>query len=167
MTAAGDHDGTRVFNSTFEAGVRATFLLTVIYPESVDLEELIALDHLVVHSADVGGPPSLHPATKTHATEMLVRRDLIQRGLLLMQSKLLVERIAHPSRGLLYRGGEEAQNFVSYLHSTYFSRLHTAAAFLAAIRDELGKDKFAELVEQQLEKWAIQFQSDDAPGAGP
>ena len=109
----------RLFNSVFETGVRAVFVLLSAYPDHLDLEELIALDHLVVHAEDVGGPNSLHPATNTHATEMLVRRKLVHDGLMLMQSRSLVERIAN-SEGISYRAGEEAKNFVSYLSNPYF-----------------------------------------------
>ncbi len=148
----------RLFNSVFETGVRAVFVLVAAYPESLDLEDLIALDHLVVHSEDVGGPNSLHPATRTHATEMLVRRKLVHDGLLLMQGRSLVDRLAN-SEGILYRAGDEARNFVSYLTTPYFEQLRQAAAYLASLRKELGRSDFNQLVEEQLERWAIQFQS--------
>ncbi len=152
-------DGTpRLFNSVFETGVRAIFVLVSVYPESLDLEDLVALDHLVVHAEDVGGPKSLHPATTTHATEMLVRRELVYDGLLLMQARSLVDRLAN-SEGIFYRAGDEARNFVAYLTSPYFKQLAEAARFLASLRTSLGKPAFYELVEDQLERWAIQFQS--------
>jgi hypothetical protein len=156
-------DAPRVFNSTFETGVRAIFVLNAIYPETLDLEELVAFDHLVVHSSDVGGPNSLHPATATRATEMLVRRELINGGLLLMQTRSLVERIADSS-GFSYRAGQEARNFVSYLTSAYFHDLQEAAMYLAVLRRNVGKVVFENLVGQQLERWAIQFQGAEVPG---
>jgi hypothetical protein len=167
MTAS-DHHGEQsqsplVFNSIFETGVRAIFLLVSMYPDTVDLEDLVALDHLVVHSEDVGGPNSLHPATTSHATEMLVRRELIQNGLLLMQTRSMVERIAN-AEGIFYRAGDEAHNFVRYLTSPYFPELRQAATFLIDLRKRLGRSEFQRLVEQQLERWAIQFQSLEAPG---
>jgi len=111
-----------VFNSIFETGVRAVFLLISLFPEAVDIEDLVALDHLVVHSQDVGGPNSLHPATEKHATEMLVRREVIQNGLLLMQTRSMIERIAN-EHGIFYRAGDEAHNFVGYLNSPYFQQM--------------------------------------------
>ena len=153
----------RIFNSIFEAGVRAVFLLVAMYPDTLDIEDMVALDHLVVHSEDVGGPNSLHPRTATHATEMLVRRELIYNGLLLMQTRSLVDRIANAS-GISYRAGEEAHNFVGYLSSQYFTDLNQAASFLASVRKRIGKGDFGSLVEQQLERWAIEFQNVDAPG---
>jgi hypothetical protein len=148
----------RLFNSVFETGVRAVFVLASVYPDHLDLEDLVAFDHLVVHSEDVGGPNSLHPATSTHATEMLVRRELVHDGLLLMQGRSLVDRLAN-SEGLFYRAGDDALNFVSYLTSPYFQQLGEAARFLASLRTDLGRTGFSQLVEGQLERWAIQFQS--------
>jgi hypothetical protein len=142
----------------FETGVRAVFVLASVYPDRLDLEDLIAFDHLVVHAEDVGGPNSLHPATNTHATEMLVRRKLVHDGLMPMQARSLVDRLAN-SKGILYRAGDDALNFVSYLTSPYFKQLEEAAHFLASLRTNLGRTGFNQLVEDQLERWAIQFQS--------
>ena len=56
----------RLFNSVFETGVRAVFVLVAAYPESLDLEDLIALDHLVVHSEDgVGRTVSIPQRART------------------------------------------------------------------------------------------------------
>jgi len=75
-----------------------------------------------------------------------------------MQGRSLVDRLAN-SEGIFYRAGDEARNFVSYLTSPYFKQLAEAATFLASLRTDLGKAGFNELVEDQLERWAIQFQS--------
>jgi hypothetical protein len=160
-----DRSSPLLFNSAFETGVRTICILAALSPERPDLEDLIALDHLVVHSVDVGGPNSIHPPTSSHATEMLVRRELIQKGLLLMQTRGLVERSAD-NTGIRYRAGEEAHNFISYLTSEYFQQLKAAASYLAGLRRRLGKGDFDGLVGKQLERWAIQFQSADRPGAG-
>jgi acid phosphatase family membrane protein YuiD len=130
-----------IFNSPFETGVRAVFVLHAMYPRAFDLERLVALDHLVVHTADVGGPNSLHPATSTHATEMLVRRELVHDGLLLMQSKLLVERLAD-SAGILYRAGPQAAAFTRLLATEYFHELREAAAYLAELLGHTDDEQF-------------------------
>jgi len=51
----------QLFNSPLETGVRSVLLLDVAQPQSFDLTHLTWLDHLVVHTADIGGPASLHP----------------------------------------------------------------------------------------------------------
>lgn len=149
-----------VFNSPFETGVRAAFILSAAYPKSFDLAHLVALDHFVVHSADIGGPESLHPATSTHAAEMLVRRELVREGLILMQSRQLVEFLADNS-GFKYRAGPEIPTFTSTLRSTYFLKLEMCARFLVRRIDGLSDEEFDSLIEDQLERWAIQFQSAD------
>jgi hypothetical protein len=152
-----------LFNSRFETGVRAVFVLHAIYPRALDLERLVALDHFVVHTADLGGPSSLHPATATRASEMLVRRELVHDGLMLMQGCYLAERCANQT-GLTYRAGPEAATFTSLLKGEYFEGLRTAAHFLASFFDELGDDEFDAIVKRQLEEWAIQFQVKAEPG---
>jgi hypothetical protein len=154
-----------IFNSPFETGVRAVFVLAAMYPRAFDLERLVALDHLIVHTADVGGPESLHPSTSTHAAEMLVRRELVRDGLLLMQSRLLVERIAD-DRGISFRAGPEAATFTQLLSSEYFQGLRRAAEFLADYFHGSDDEEFDRIVEMQLERWAIQFQALERPGSG-
>jgi hypothetical protein len=80
-----------------------------------------------------------------------------------MQTRLMVERIANAD-GISYRAGDEAHNFVRYLTSPYFRELYEAADYLTDLRRQLGRSAFEQLVEQQLERWAIQFQSSEAPG---
>src|SRR4051794_18613760 len=82
------------FNSPLETGVRALTILEAAFPNSCDLQRLVELDYLVVHSGDVGGPESLHAPLPLRAGELLVRRELIEKGLLLMMSRGLVARSA-------------------------------------------------------------------------
>ena len=59
-------------------------------------------------------------------------------GLLLMQTRSMVERIAN-GEGISYRAGDEAHNFVRYLTSPYFRELRQAATFLIDLRKRLWK----------------------------
>ena len=57
-----------VFNTPFETGVRSVVVLTSAYPAELALDQLTALDHLVVHTGDlIDGPDSLHPAEAARA----------------------------------------------------------------------------------------------------
>lgn len=131
VTGAYSHAGERVlvFNSPLETGVRAVILLTACYPKAITLDELVALDHLVVHTEDVGGPPSLHPAEETRAAELLVRRDVLRDGLRLMGLKGLVQQHATDS-GFRYVAGAEAGNFVDLLSTRYSTGLIQRAGWL-------------------------------------
>ena len=70
------------FNSPLETGIRSLAVLVAAYPEPFDLERLVEMDYLVVHSGDADGPYSLHAPLPMRAGELLVRRGLIEKGLL-------------------------------------------------------------------------------------
>jgi hypothetical protein len=84
------------FNSPLETGIRSVGVLVATYPKAFDLQRLVAFDYLVVHTGDLGGPESLHPELPMRSAELLVRRGLVERGLLLMRSRELIEREANP-----------------------------------------------------------------------
>ena len=65
------------------------------------------MDYLVVHSGDADGPDSLHAPLPMRAGELLVRHGLIEKGLMLMMSRGLVQRVS-ASDGFNYLAGELA-----------------------------------------------------------
>jgi hypothetical protein len=149
----------RVFNTPFETGVRSVLVLTSAYPAELALDQLTALDHLVVHTGDLDdGPDSLHPAEPARAAEMLVRRSLVDSGLKLMACKGLVQMRATP-KGFRYCAGDEAGAFVDLLSSSYAVELKKRADWLAANVVGLPTDEFDEVVASQLERWALYDQT--------
>ncbi|WP_413524975.1 ABC-three component system middle component 2, partial [Photobacterium phosphoreum] len=66
-----------IFNSPLETGIRAICILTVNPSLNFDLQQLVALDYLVVHTGDFeNGPKSLHPNVNARAGELIIRRQL-------------------------------------------------------------------------------------------
>ena len=88
----------QTFNSPIETGVRALILLAESYPDQLDLQRLLEFDYILVHTTDVDGPPSIHPALPLRSGELLVRRHLIERGLMLMMSRRPHHAPRHPER---------------------------------------------------------------------
>ncbi len=79
---------TQIFNSPVEIGLRALCVLVHTYPRRHDLQMLVLLDYLLVHSADVeGGPPSLHPPLPQRGK---VSDSVLESGLILFASRGLV-----------------------------------------------------------------------------
>ncbi len=163
ITLPTEHGSPLLFNSALETGVRAVINLEANFPVTLSLERLVELDHLVVHVSDVGGPISLHPDIPKRATEMIVRRGIVERGLLLMESRGLVTRELSDN-GIRYKAGEEAANFVSWLRTDYSSRLKEAARYLADLLAQIGDSEFDHLVAQQFERWALEFQPIESTG---
>lgn len=109
-------------NGPLEYGVRVLVMLTVAYPEQLDINHLVLLDHSALHTTDLGGPPSIHPSHPLHAGELGVRRANVEEGLRVMLRAGLVNMRAS-SAGIRYQAGDEAHSFVSALASSYIGEL--------------------------------------------
>jgi len=148
----------RIFNAPFETGLRSVVILTAAYPDALGLTRLVIFDHLIVHSEDVGGPPSMHPKDRSRAAEILVRRRLVDSGLALMQTRGLVARIL-TSEGFRYRAGEEAGSFVDMLSSTYMKALKERAIWLIEQIQPMSDEDLSGLVQTRMDEWEPEFVS--------
>jgi hypothetical protein len=145
------------FNSPLETGIRSLGVLVAAYPKAFDLQRLVAFDHLVVHTADIGGPESLHPELPMRSAELLVRRGLVERGLLLMISRCLIERQAD-TNGINYRAGELAETFIASLTSPYLVALRERAAWIASTFGDMEQDAFRQIMNRAFGRWIEEFQ---------
>lgn len=146
------------FNSALETGVRSLFVLEAAFPDSFDLQRLIEFDYLVVHSGDADGPDSLHVPLPLRAGELLVRRELINRGLLLMMSRGLVERLTNEA-GIQYKATDRAAPYLVSLSTPYARRLHLLARWAVEKFGHESTEVIRILTQQFFERWSSQFQS--------
>jgi hypothetical protein len=145
-----------LYNSKLEAGIRAVVLLEELRPETVDLADMVLFDYVVVHTADLGGPPSLHAELPGRKGELLVRRRLIEASLELMRRCHLVEQ-ASLEEGLVYRASEDAASYVELLETTYSKQLKNCAGWLGEQVRERGKEGFKAFVREQVGDWSEAF----------
>ncbi len=151
-------DGTASpFNSALETGVRMLAILIACYPRAYDLGRLVQYDYLTVHSADAGGPPSLHPPLPLRSGEILVRRGLIESGLRMMMSRSLVRRELHV-QGFLYSAQDSTVSFLNNMKSPYILALRDRAEWIAATFDAMSADDLDSIVRRLFESWTIEFQ---------
>ncbi len=156
------------FNSTLETGVRVLILLEAFYPARFDLQDMTWLDHLVVHTQDIGeegAPPSLHPDLPDRAGEIAVRRRLIEQGLQLMRRLHLLE-VSQTSAGVEYMASEETPTFLNLLQSSYSMELKNRAQWLARHFEGLSGAEMRTRVEARLGRWAAEFRYDESPRSG-
>jgi hypothetical protein len=146
------------FNSPLEAGVRAVGTLVAAYPATFDLYQLVAFDYLVVHTGDVGGPESLHPRIPLRSAELLVRRKLVEKGLMLMMSKGLVVRHIRGD-GISYQAGEMAGTFISSLTAPYLKGLWDCSQWVVDRLGHLSGLQLKEFIAQFFNQWVEEFQS--------
>lgn len=147
-----------IFNSALETGVRSACVLAADQSMKYDLQQLLAFDHLVVHTGDVrNAPPSLHPNVLQRNGELLVRRSLVEHGLLLMEHKKLVEKII-TFDGFYYRATDLASVFIESLTNKYIEELRKRADWAVKIYKESGDRFFSEIFNTAFDRWANEFQ---------
>jgi hypothetical protein len=148
---------TPLFNGPIEVGLRALLLLLEAHPRPLDLQRLVILDYLMVHSGDVvNGPPSLHPPSPLRAGEVAFRRELLQQGLLLLASRGLVMRTIDAA-GLGYVADDAATVMTDALTSDYVQDLRQRAAWAMETAGELSDRAASALFGQTIERWRTEF----------
>ena len=154
---------TSAFSSPLETGIRSVGVLVASYPQSFDLQRLVVFDHLIVHTGDLGGPASLHPRLPLRSAELIVRRGLVERGLMLMVSRGLLNRVVN-EEGIAYCASELAETFLESLASKYMLSLKERASWVST---KFGASQDAEIrqtMNEIFEQWVEQFHADDVQG---
>src|SRR5262245_17047560 len=145
-----------LFNSRLEAGIRAVIILEFLRPDTADLSEMVLFDYVVVHTSDLGGPPSLHADLPERKGELLVRRRLVEAGLQLMRRCHLVEQDSVEA-GLVWRASDDAASYVELLETGYSTHLKACAAWLGLQVQIRTKGGFKAFARQELGDWTEAF----------
>lgn len=155
-----DKVGIQLFNTPAESGLRSLIILNTIAPKSFDLQRLVIYDYLLVHSGDVHeGPESLHPPTPQRAGELLVRRDLIEHGLLLLFGKGLVSK-SYVSDGIVYSTTSIAGRFLTYLTSPYATRCVEVSRWIVDRFSGFSDIQLRAFVNENMGRWGAEFDRD-------
>ena len=152
----------RTFNSPIETGIRALILLAESYPQQLDLQRILEFDYIMVHTHDVDGPPSVHPAVPLRSGELLVRRQLIERGLLLMISRGLVCRHATPN-GFTYEAEDDAGPFLDALTAEYLDELKDRATWVVDRFSDMNDHDIRVMLTRVYDQWSREFQAPEQP----
>ena len=143
-------------NSPIEIGLRALVILAAAFPESCDLDSLALLDYGLLHSADLGGPPSLHPSLPIRVGELGLKRAVMEEGLRMMARAGLVE-VKADSLGIRFQASESAASFVHLLETEYASELVIRAEWVARELSVPGRDDFRRQMQALLSQWLEQI----------
>ena len=157
MTAAPPSEDVLLFNSPLETGLRTLVVLDALHPRTCSMSELTWFDHLVVHTADIEGPDSLHPDLPSRGGELLVRRHLVDQGIQLLLHADLVT-VVDGNEGVRYAAGEESPSFVELLDAPYTRTLKLRAQWLAGRFKDLAEDAIRSIVHDRLGRWTLEFQ---------
>lgn len=146
-----------VFNSPLEIGLRILFILDELFPESCDLQRLVYYDYILVHSGDApGGPASIHPSLPHRSSEILVKRELVKRGLTLMNSKQLV-KCDFDSTGIVYSATEFTKPFLEYYQTDYAIELKNVSKWILGSFGSYTDDNLSTFIKNNLDVWGGEF----------
>lgn len=145
------------FNNSVEAGLRILSILNEAYPLSFDIQTLVYLDYLTVHSGDIDPQQqSLHPATPYRTGELYVRSAIIQKGLDLFHAKMLIDK-EYSKEGIKYQASENSNEFIETLEETYFLKLNESAKWVIKRHSHFTLAQFRELIQGKLDKINNEF----------
>lgn len=146
------------FNGPIEIGLRALTLLSEDFPSVYSLQRLVVSDYLLVHSDDLpGGPAGLHPKTPHRGGELLVRRTVLEQGLMLYQSRGLLER-HYTETGVMFAATERSAAFLDALSSEYARQLRERAIWFVSLFAETPDNELLSLASSQVGKWGAEFE---------
>ncbi|MCD4504504.1 hypothetical protein LQR30_10335 [Chromobacterium piscinae] len=120
------------------------YLLQALAPHGADLQKLVLLDYVIVYSADLNGPCSLHTPIPFRGAELMSRRELIEQGLYLMSTRGLVTA-TWDDNGITYFAGEIARTMTGALTSNYLRELEHCCEWAA---EQYGQADSTELTAQ-------------------
>ena len=147
---------TTALNSPVEVGVRVAMILTEAFPESLDINRLVLLDHGILNSADLGGPESLHPPLPARAGGLGVKRTSIEAGLQVMLRAGLVEMAPTPE-GIQFRASETSYSFISILSARYAIALRERTKWVVQHFEDLSEGNLRSEMRAIFGRWAEEF----------
>jgi hypothetical protein len=145
-------------NGPLETAVRVLILLAEAYPDSLDLNLLVLLDHGLLHSEDLGGPPSLHPPVPIRSSELGIKRQQLILGLEVLTRVGLVEMGA-VTGGIHFIAAEGAHPFLSLLETSYARALSERARWVVGRFAGLSDEELRSAIREVSGRWAEEFEN--------
>lgn len=151
----------KLFNQPLELGLRGLYILAELSPDVADIQKILFLDYILVHSADIeGGPDSLHAPVPFRTGEWLVHRQNLEEGLLMFASKELIVKYFSES-GITYAASELSKPFISHLNSAYSKALLLRAKWLINKFGQASNEEISELMFSNISVWGTDFNRND------
>jgi hypothetical protein len=123
----------------------------------MSLQRLVIFDYLMVHSDDLpNGPPGLHPKTPHRSGELLVRRQVLQDGLALFQSRGLATQL-YATDGVYFSATESSAAFLDVLSSSYARELRQRAVWLQSTFGNVTDAHLEALARKHIVDWGAEF----------
>lgn len=143
-------------NGPLEVGLRVLMLLREAFPQHLDLNQLVLLDHSLLHSADLGGPESLSPAVPIRAGELGMKREAIEAGLeVMIRANLAVAGVG--SSGVEFWASENADSFTGLLETRHAAELDRRATWVVGHFGTLDEQSLRTGLASVAMHWSEEF----------
>ena len=147
-----------LLNSPVEVSIRILSLLNQSFPNALGMNNLVLFDHALVHSADLGGPASLHPDIPGRIGELGVRRQLVQQALDILLRVELVE-VSPASTGIVYKASESAHGFLRIIDAQYVTKLQDRSRWVLETYGALAEEDVRAHFHGLLDRWSEEFEN--------
>lgn len=137
--------------------MRVLTILVESFPAHLDINRLVLLDHVLLHSADFDGPESLHPPIPIRVGELGVKRQHIEVGLQAMIRADLAVMSAEED-GIAFCASESAESFLNLLESDYARVLRARAHWLVQNLGTLDDACLRERMREISSHWSEEFE---------
>jgi hypothetical protein len=152
--------GGKIYNTPIEIGLRCLIILNENTRRSIDLERLMYIDFLALNTFDFGGPESIHPPLPNRGVQVYSRRSLIQKGVLILLSKQLIE-IQSTALGFSYLINSAGKSFLKYFESQYFFSLVERVKWSTSYLSNYSTAEIEQILNQNFSTWGSEFLSND------
>ena len=106
--------------------------------------------------------PQPSPRLPNRAGELLVRRQLVERSLRMMQKVHLVE-VFETEGGIEFAASEAAPSYLELLQAPYSVALKTRARWMAEQFAELSTAEIRTIIDNRIGRWTAEFRADETP----
>jgi hypothetical protein len=149
---------TSPLNGPLETSIRILTLLVQAYPHCLDLNQLVLLDHGLLHSEDIGGPPSLHPPVPIRSSELGIKRHQLTLGLEILTRAELVEMRANQG-GFEFIASDTAYPFLNLLETPYAQALAERARWVVERYGHMSEGDLRQAIREVSGRWAEEFEN--------
>jgi hypothetical protein len=156
MNGSSDHKAIRLFNTPLETGLRTLIMLNANQSQKIDAEKLMYLDFLCLNTSDIGGPESLHAPIPNRGIQVYSRKDLIQKGLVILLSKELVD-LSPTSDGFLYSINEAGKAFLNLFQTKYYHDLVARASWIFERFNGHSSSQIKAFIDSNIQRWGSEF----------
>ncbi len=146
-----------LFNTPLEISLRCMFLLSKFHSEKLSIDKLIYLDYFIVHSSDViKKSKSLHPKYPFRSTEIVVKREVLNKALILLISKELI-KVGFSDIGIDYQISDIGMKVLQYFESPYAKLIKEMSELVYNNFKDYTEQQLLDVINSNIEKWGSEF----------